>query len=177
MPYAPTVFIEGAAPGLSAVEMNKLGTQHAQAVADITPATKEFFAPCLYHIEADYRGREVNGAGDKSFMRLLVPHDFSSLTSIEAIILPDGTGASMHFQIITEWAAYNGGEDYNVHTETAAARDIGATVINQYVAHDISDLVNVAALAVGDLLIVQINYNATAIVSNARISGIRFRYS
>lgn len=31
MPYTPTTFNEGAAPGISAEEMNKLGTQYAEA--------------------------------------------------------------------------------------------------------------------------------------------------
>lgn len=35
MSYDPTTFIEDSAPGLSAVEMNKLGTQYAEAKADL----------------------------------------------------------------------------------------------------------------------------------------------
>ncbi len=34
MGYTPTTFIEDSAPGISAEELNKLGTQHAQAIAD-----------------------------------------------------------------------------------------------------------------------------------------------
>jgi len=44
MPYTPTVFNEGIAPGISAEELNKLGTQYAQAVADAGTAADEKIA-------------------------------------------------------------------------------------------------------------------------------------
>ena len=83
----------------------------------------------------------------------------------------------MHIHIDTYYGAYNGGEAAYVHSEAAPGRDIGATVASENLAHDISDLVNVAALAAGDLLMVQVQHDPTAIDSNIRVKGIRFKYT
>jgi len=144
-------------------------------------ATQEIFSPALPtagdEANVELSGVAVDQAGDACFMRVLVPQDFSSITAIEVIFICNETGASMHFNVYTQYGSYSGGEAFNVHTETANARDIGSTTTNEYLNHSISDLVDVAALTAGDVLVVQVSYNATAIDSNALISGLRLKYT
>lgn len=139
--------------------------------------TKEFFNPIFGGTDVDWKGAIIDTAGDFGVVSLLVPQDFSSLTSIELIFLPLATGASMNFVVVTRYGAYNGGESASGHTETADPRDIGATVNGQNVAHSISDLVDIAALAAGDLLSVEVYYDVAAIASNGVLRGIRFKYA
>jgi hypothetical protein len=73
-----------------------------------------------------------NVATTTCHMQLLIPPDFTAITNIEVIFKPIESGANMHYTFTTSWGAYNGGEVYNVHTEYAANRDIGATVSNRY---------------------------------------------
>lgn len=147
------------------------------AEAAIPGATQEFFVPAMGGTDPTFLGYFVNGASDNAYMLLIVPQDFTSITDLEVIFLPWGTGASMNFVILTQYGAYVGGESYAVHTETADPRNIGATVIGQHVAHSISDLVDVAALAAGDVLMVKVTYDAAAIASNAYVRGIRLKYA
>ncbi len=43
MSFTPTTFVEGTAPGLSAAEMNKLGTQYDETVSDLSPHMQDFY--------------------------------------------------------------------------------------------------------------------------------------
>ncbi len=138
--------------------------------------TKEFSVAIYYGTEVASAGALINGGTDSGWAMFLVPQDFNAITSIEVILRPLATGASMHFNISTLYGAYDG-EAYNTRGETAVARDIGATVAGQNLANDISDLVDAAALAAGDWLLVWMQYNATAIVGNAYMYGIRFKYT
>lgn len=117
----------------------------------------------------------VDEVAEYAILILLVPQDFNSITALEVIFLPTATEADMHFQIVTSFGAYDGNENHNAHSETGNARDIGATVNIQNLAYDISDLVT--GLATGDLLQVRVNYDATAVASNAFIRGIRLKYN
>lgn len=141
--------------------------------------TREFFVMVSNDGSSglDPRGVPITGVGHRGFCTILIPQDFVILTAIQVIIVPNENAASMHFDIETTYGSYAGGEDFNVHTETADARDIGATITSQNIAHSISDLVNIAALAVGDLLTVKVAYDATDVDSNAFYRGIRFIYS
>jgi len=181
MAYVKTDWVAGATP-LSEVNMDHLETQYDEAKSeyDEYEKLKRIFAlavPGADPAVAGLGGVKVDGGTDIAYMRMIVPPDFTALTSIEVIFLPSETGASMNFVVSTYFGAYNGGEDYNVHTETADPRDIGATVTDQYLAHDISDLVNIAPLTIGDLLIVSVGYDAAGIDSNANVVGLRFIYS
>lgn len=140
-------------------------------------AAKEIFIPIFGGKDVTARGALIDGAGEHAYLSLLVPQDFTAITSIEIIFNPLGTGEDMRFVVTTYYGAYNGTEDYNVHTETDANRDIGATVTNQNLAHSISDLVDVAALAKGDLLLVDVGYAGFEITSNGYVVGIRLKYS
>ena len=45
MPYTPTTWVEGAAPGISAINLNNLETQYDQAVADAALAIRRKIVP------------------------------------------------------------------------------------------------------------------------------------
>ena len=148
-----------------------------QATAAKT-ATKELFAPAVGTDSLiQPQGPLVNGVAEKGMMRMLIPQDFTSISAIEVIFSANETAASMHFDITTYYGSKDGGENWNAHSETEAARDIGATVANQNLAHSIADLVDAVAPVAGDVLIVNVAYNATAIDSNAYVSGLRLKYT
>ncbi len=140
--------------------------------------TREFFAVVFQgnDIPGQY-GARIDGGGDTCAMMVLIPQDFTSLDALEVIFTPVETGVSMHFNINTYYGAYNGGENHNVHTENDTGGDIGATVANQNLAHSIAHLVDANPIVAGDLLHVRVQYNATAIDSNAWVKGIRLKYS
>lgn len=146
--------------------------------ASSTPATKEIFA-CVFHkaTNMDESGALVDGAGDRGVAQLLIPQDFTTLTSIEAIFRTVENAASQHVNITTRWGAYNGGEAYDVHMENDVGRDLGATTAAENLNHDISDLVDVAALVAGDILGVAVGYDATVVDSNVAFRGVRFKYT
>lgn len=139
--------------------------------------TKEFFVPIWGGTNVNYQGALVNGAGDEAYIMLIVPQDFTAITDLEIILCPVETGANMNFIITTYYASYNGGELWSAHTETEDPRDIGATVNLNNLAHSIADLVDIANLVAGDLLVVRVRYNAAVTDSNAYIKGLRLRYT
>lgn len=122
------------------------------------------------------QGVLIDAGGELGEASLLVPPFFEVVVGIEVIVLPLGTDTNMKVDIITTYAAHDGGENYNVHTETGDSRDIGATVTNQNLAHNISDLVNIAAMVAGDLLTVQVLYDAAAVATNLYYRGLRLWY-
>lgn len=122
------------------------------------------------------QGVLIDAGGELGEAMLLVPPFFEVIIGIEVILLPLATGADMHIDVITTYGAHNGGENYNVHTETGDSRDIGATVTNQNLAHNISDLVDIAAMVAGDLLTVQVLYDAAAVATNLYYRGLRLWY-
>ena len=121
-------------------------------------------------------GCTVNLAGEWGEAQIIIPQDFATITDIELILLPLATGASMHVEIMTAWGSKDGAEAYNVHTETGTDRNVGATVANQNLAHDIADLCNIVALSPGDLLRVTLLYNVTAVATNLQYRGVRLKY-
>lgn len=144
-------------------------------------ATKEVFAMVYFAGGGDAAmedlGIFINAASERGYAAILIPHDFTTLVSLEVILQPNETGANMHCDIRTCYGAYNGGEDYYVHNEVEEARDIGATVDNQNLAHNIDDLVDIAPLAAGDYLRVKVAYNVTAVDTNLYYKGLRLRYT
>lgn len=122
------------------------------------------------------QGVLIDAGGELGEASLLVPPFFEVIIGIEVIVLPLATDTNMKVDIITTYAAFDGGEAYDVHTETANARDIGSVVTNQNLSHNISDLVDVAAMVAGALLTVQLLYDATALATNLYYRGLRLWY-
>lgn len=141
-------------------------------------ATKEIYTPVYGWLTAAvplWQGVLLDGPGEQAMLMLLVPHDFTAITSLEIILLPQATGANMKVFVQTYFGAYNGGEAYNVGSETEFPRDIGATVDNRNLAHSIADLTT--GLAAGDILTARMGYDVTAVASNVYVRGLRLRYS
>ena len=139
-------------------------------------ATKEIYTPVVDTTNAavSYLGAIIVAPGEEAGLQLLVPQDFSAITSLEVIFVPRATGAAMKLTITTNYGQYNS-EDYDAHTDTEADRSIGATVGDRHIAHSIADLV--AGLAAGDLLRVLIDYSAVAQVTNVYVCGLRLKYT
>ena len=125
----------------------------------------------------DNRGVIIDAAPDGAIMRMVLPANFSTITAAEIIFNAGATGADMHCDIVTSWGARTGGEAWNVHTETANARDIGATVNAQYLSHSITDLLDVAAPTAGDIIVILISYDATVVATDLWVSGLRLVYT
>ena len=147
----------------------------------VAQATREIFAFAFSDGAngelIDFRGIEVNGVGHKADMILPVPQDFTSTTSLELLLNSNETGANMHFSFNSYYGAYTGGEDYNEHSETDNNKDIGATVTDRNSVYDVEYLFDTAAIAAGDILRFHVAYSATAIDSNAYITGLRLKYT
>lgn len=148
-----------------------------------TGQTQEIFVPAIRSsgsVTEDTsfpQGVPITQAGDIGYVKLIFPQDFTAITNIELIFECIESAASQHVDITTYWGAYNGGESWTVHTEVVDGRDLGATTATYYINHNIADLVNVAAPAVGDILVVRVGYDETNVNSNVCFSGIRLKYS
>ncbi len=181
MAYTKVNWVAGVTP-LSEANMDHLETQYDEAISYVDAnVTREIYA--MAHngvgneVDMAVRGVAITAVGGDAFMRLLLPADFSTITAAEVIFMSGATGADMHCDIITYWGSKDGGENYNVHTEVENARDIGATVLNQYLSHSITDLLDVAAPAAGDVIVIRIAYDATAVATNVNVSGVRLKYT
>jgi len=138
--------------------------------------TKDIFEPVTYSTSWDnLRGAKIVAALDFVVLLMRIPHDFVAIKNLELIFSPISTGASMNFLMRTYYGLV--GEAFNVHTEVQNPRNIGATVAGQNLAHDISDLVNVAPLVAEHLLVIQVQHNATVLAANTHLLGVRLRYS
>jgi len=77
-----------------------------------------------------------------------VPADFDSLTSLNVVFVPAGTG-NMRYSLATDFGGICVGETYNVHTDSIAANDV-AVAINELECIDIS--AGVTGVAAGDVI-------------------------
>ncbi len=142
-------------------------------------ATKELFIPAQGRYQDDSMapyGVIINGAGERAYMKLLIPLDFAALSVAEIILLPQSTQADMHLSLTTAWGSRAGAEAYNVHTEVANHFDIGATVQNQYKSYNINSQLDISPLAIGDIVIIDLTYSATVQFTNLAVAGFRFKY-
>lgn len=122
------------------------------------------------------QGVLIDAIGEYAEATILVPPFFEEIVALEIILLPQATGADMHADFGTEYGAYNGGENFNVHGEVVDSRDIGATVTNENLVVDISDLVDTNALVAGDLLTVHVLRDGAAVATNLYFRGARLLY-
>ena len=152
---------------------------HAARLADIKEATKEIFKPVTYGTDIGTTGTYphalIDTADESGFVILSVPHDFSSLTSIEIIFIAYATAADMHITINTNYCKV--GESAIQHQDLMLNASMGA-VTNLYLhAFSIAAAVDVASLEVGDIIGIEVLYSPTATATNIALLGVRFRYS
>lgn len=99
-----------------------------------------------------------------------VPYDFTSITSAEAIIIPDQTNATTNIDINSDYGAI--GEAYNNHSESDTASTYNLTQ-NQIYALDVSGILT--GIAAGDYVGIRITAGAGGDTHN--FIGFRLRYT
>ena len=167
--------------------MNAGGTapEWAAASGDGDGATKEIFIPVSYTkigsdyyivAEGDYAVAEIPAAGTECATTFMVPHDFTSKTTVELIgIANDGNGsAKMKMHITTDYAAI--GQAKATHSESSWDQDSEANANDgDLLKWDISGVLS--AIAVGDYVGVLAQGTATELATDCFVLGIKFRYS
>jgi len=107
---------------------------------------------------------------DIAYCTLKIPHDFRSLISAHAIVVPDATLAAAAWNIFTDYAAE--GEAYNTHSSSAT--DTYNVVDNQIFAIDISS--HLTSLAANDFVGVVIQNAEADAGKGFYLLGVRIRY-
>lgn len=136
------------------------------------PATKQFFFPVQTSAaRGDYRVRSVP---DSTAFQLtwFVPHDFSSLTSVELICIPGAAaiGAGKSITLDSDYAAI--GESFATHSESNPAFTTDFLTPDLIYGVDVSSVYN--SLAAGDFCGLQITLNA--IGDALDVLGVLLRY-
>lgn len=152
-------------------------TVYLNGVAQVDGATKEFFfAPAMECTvgrqgpDGDHAGIELTTGGDFCHIECLIPHDFTTLTSIELVCIALTTGNSVE-DITTDYGA--AGEARNTHSE-AIGNLTTAVVDNTIYEIDISAATTV--LAAGDYVGIKVIHDATH-TADILVLGVKLRYS
>ena len=151
--------------------------QSVKAYVDASGGTKEvFFQPMLRGTSSHPNGalygsiwpvaRSASGSDD-IYWAFPIPHDFTSITDMVVICVPDAT-ETLNFVINTEFAAI--GEARTTHSGTIAGGTASATA-DQLLEIDIASAFT--GIAANDVVAVHYDGGTT----NSQIIGIRFRYS
>lgn len=139
-------------------------------------ATREFFYPVNSRSTVVGIGWHsavlVNGPSEYGYIECYIPHDFSSLTDIVLVHVPQTDLSPMNCEGYSDYAAV--GEAYNTHTLASQALSQNTTA-NDITELDISSLVT--ALAAGDYLGVIVGQAALGDNMNSYILGVRLRYT
>ena len=171
--YTKTTWTEGVT-GLSAENLLNLETQYDKAVADIAPATKEFFVPVTGVGNAGvYAGYLYTLSAPAQYARLLarLPADFLTLTAAKIVLYATGTG-TFDWTCNTSWGTI--GEHHDGTTDTATAD--GQAVTDQHILElDVSAaFTGVAAL---DTIKITFILDALATTTAINVLGINFKYA
>lgn len=138
--------------------------------------TCAFFAPVTFGSNMAFLGHRpvahCTGQDDHGFTSFRVPHDFTSITSAELLVIPRDTVVAADWDIYCEYAAE--GEAYTTHEEADAASTYNVTA-DQLFAIDTSGLLT--NLAAGDVVGVDLAKRAAAGQEEVDVLGVRFRYA
>ena len=94
MPFTPTVFNEGVAPGISAAELNKLGTQYDQALADISVDAAAVLSIIANKIKAGAVSDTTDGDG-------LIDVDFAQEFLSTPVVIVQLEGDVDYYAVVT----------------------------------------------------------------------------
>ena len=139
--------------------------------------TKEKFYDAPYCSVADecglggFHGCDIDGNGEYAYINCYLPEDYHALEDIEVVLIGGATETPMTMRIVTNYCS--NGEAYTTHNELVN-KSINVTN-NQLTELDISDCVDVAALAPGDYIGVQVSRQAGQ-NTHALILGVRIKY-
>lgn len=141
-------------------------------------ATKEKFIPCVKATDADTYVTSVGSyavvsldSTDDGYFNFIVPADFSTLTSVELIMIPDAT-ETIQLDVATNIAS--DGEAYTNLTGSAGNITFAATT-NEMTFWDLAAEAGTpfAGMTAGDVVGVTINSD----ISTLRIIGLLLKYS
>ena len=137
-------------------------------------ATKEFFIPAtggnLVGYTIGWVVVRCDAANENAYMDFKVPHDFTSISNAEIILISRATQAAANWDIYAVYAAVGG--PYDQHTASDTASTYNITNLELF-AIDISGLLT--ALAADDY--VGIRFCQGTAGHNADILGVRFKYT
>lgn len=157
------------------------GTDWAWTASGGYIATREFFVPATAAAGGATMGiggdfpvavlAVLNATGAIAFK---VPHDFSTISNAEIIVIPQFTTATANWDIDSDYGAI--GEAYNAHSENDAATTYNVTA-NQLFAVDLDDAVNgiLDNLAADDYVGIKLTQKDAA--HDVRVLGVRFKYT
>lgn len=117
-------------------------------------------------------GVRINNVGDSGLATIMIPDTYLRDAKIEIIYVPNETGANMHTTI----SGYRQKEGETNWTDTfiLLAQDIGATVDGKMYSYDVT--AQFSAIRGGDLILISVAYNDTAVDTNLDFSGVRIEY-
>ena len=139
--------------------------------------TKEIFVPAfgtdnMFTTYASWSGIMVDTNVDAAYMKILIPHDFNAVVSLDVVMIPYATLASMSFYVAANWAFPGTGDQTNQENNWHAAE---STVFHQLTEVDIRNCVDTFPLQanqyLGIMVVRQVGNN-----TNALVLGIKLRY-
>lgn len=136
--------------------------------------TKEFFVPVTYGTEMGKYGEWAvaicDAADEVACMSFRVPHDFSSITTAEIVVISRVTEAAANWDIYSDYGALT--EVWNAHAESDVASTYNVTS-GKLTSVDISGILS--ALAADDYVGVKISQGEDG--HNFNAIGVHFKYS
>lgn len=133
-------------------------------------ATKEFWIPVAADSNCgDFAANLVNASGGTERISFFIPHDFSSIVEIVAVIIPNTTDSEWDLDIASDYATAD--EPYNTHSESETSTTYNLTN-NQIAEIDLSPVLT--SIAAGDYVGIKIENNKSGY--GIMLLGIRFRY-
>ncbi len=138
----------------------------------VTGQTQEIFARALYPIaELSDAGIIINVNGESGTGVIRVPLDYTTLTSVKAILFPTTTG-TIDWTVNTSFGA--DGETYNLHTDSATADGLAVTNIT-WKEVDISAAFT--GIAAGDNIKINFIVDVLTDTESIGLLGFNFKYS
>lgn len=142
----------------------------------LVPTKEKFYDSPYCSVAAEaalggFHGCDVDGDNEYAYINCYLPEDYNALEDIVVVFLGGADLTPMTLRIVTNYCS--NGQAYSTHNESVN-KSINA-VNNQLTELDISDCVDVAALAAGDYLGVQVSRQAGQ-NTHAIIVGVRIRY-
>lgn len=109
--------------------LDNLETQYDEAVADIDPATKEFFVTFGYTNDTftqkgQFSVAHLTVGGKHVYFSFKCPHDFTSLTSCLVVGIPNVNG-TLDWTVNTDFGAH--GAAYNASSDTDTQNGLACT--------------------------------------------------
>ena len=135
-----------------------------------TPPTKEFWEAVMgRNANLGDFGVKQNLSGSSAFIEFKCPHDFTSITSAEVIIIPAANDATADIDVTSDYGA--DGEAYNTHSGSDTASTYNLTA-NQIFGVDVSGILS--SLSANDFVGIKFINNE---INVANVIGFRLRYT